>query len=288
MHNILLQLDPDPQPSSFDAVVARDAGAETLLRHGGVTPEDVRELIYGLIFTRHPDELRHSAVFIGGRDTAKAEALWQQARKAFFGPLRVSMLLDPNGANTTAAAAIVLAGVHLPLGQSTATVLGGTGPVGRRVARLLVRQGTHVTVVSRSADRAANAADELRALQPNAAVEAAEARSPHDIEPLIRGRQLVVAAGTTGVELLPESLWRAVAPKLVIDLNAVPPLGIGGIDAHDAAKKYGETLAYGAIGVGNFKMKIHRAAVRRLFTANDLLLDAEELAEIGRSLIAAG
>ena len=32
---ILLQLDCDQQPSTFDAIVALDAGAETLLRHGG-------------------------------------------------------------------------------------------------------------------------------------------------------------------------------------------------------------------------------------------------------------
>ena len=36
-----------------------------------------------------------------------AERLLAAARKAFFGPFRVSVMLDPNGCNTTAAAAVV-------------------------------------------------------------------------------------------------------------------------------------------------------------------------------------
>ena len=42
---ILLQLDTDPQPSTFDAVVAVDAGADVLLRHGGVTVEDLAAVL---------------------------------------------------------------------------------------------------------------------------------------------------------------------------------------------------------------------------------------------------
>ena len=37
---ILIQLDSDPQPSVFDAVVAVDSGVAHLFRHGGVTPEE--------------------------------------------------------------------------------------------------------------------------------------------------------------------------------------------------------------------------------------------------------
>ena len=43
-------------------------------------------------------------------------------------------------------------------------------------------------------------------------------------------------------------------------------------------------ICYGAIGVGGTKMKIHRAAVEKLFTANDLVLDAEEVFAIGQEL----
>ena len=68
---ILVQLDTDPQPSVFDAVVAVDAGVDHLFRHAGVSPENVRDLVYGLLL--HPrgrSDLRRSAVFVGGSDVS--------------------------------------------------------------------------------------------------------------------------------------------------------------------------------------------------------------------------
>src|SRR5206468_3577408 len=89
---ILLQLDSDPQPSVFDGVVAVDAGAAHLFRHGGVAPEVVRDLVHGVLFTRGPADLRHSAIFVGGSDVAKAEAVLDAVKSTFFGPFRVSVL----------------------------------------------------------------------------------------------------------------------------------------------------------------------------------------------------
>src|SRR3954464_5052287 len=102
---ILIQLDGDAQASVFDRVVAIDAGADELFSYGGVKVEQVRDLIHGAIFTRGPKDLKHTAVFVGGSDVALGERLMQAALKHMlpkFG-LRVSILLDANGANTTAA-----------------------------------------------------------------------------------------------------------------------------------------------------------------------------------------
>ena len=91
---------------------AVDAGVDHLFRHGGVRPEDVRDLVYGAIFTRGPADLKSTAVFVGGSDATAGEALLKAATDAFFGPMRVSVMLDSNGCNTTAAAAVArLAGV---------------------------------------------------------------------------------------------------------------------------------------------------------------------------------
>src|ERR1700678_3864170 len=106
---ILIQLDTDQQPSVFDAVVAVDAGVEHLFRHGGVTPENVRDLVYGALFTRGPADLSATAIFIGGSNVSPAEAVLNQVKKTFFGPCKVSVLFDANGANTTAAAAVLAA-----------------------------------------------------------------------------------------------------------------------------------------------------------------------------------
>ncbi len=106
---ILIQLDTDPQPSVFDAVVAVDAGADHLFRHGGVTPANVRDLVYGALFTRGPADLHATAIFIGGSNVSAGEAILDTVKKTFFGPFRVSVLFDANGANTTAAAAVLAA-----------------------------------------------------------------------------------------------------------------------------------------------------------------------------------
>ena len=81
---ILLCLDTDPQPSVFDAVVAVDAGVDQLLRHGGVTPDAVRDLVYGAMFTRGPADLKNTAVFIGGTDVAAGEKLLAKARRVLL------------------------------------------------------------------------------------------------------------------------------------------------------------------------------------------------------------
>ena len=72
---------------------------------------------------------------------------------------------------------------------------------------------------------------------------------------------------------------RAACPdlKVAIDLNAVPPLGIEGVEVGDKGKERDGVICYGAIGVGDTKMKVHRAAVARLFESNDQILDAEQV-----------
>ena len=70
--------------------------------------------------------------------------------------------------------------------------------------------------------------------------------------------------------------------KVAIDLNAVPPLGIEGIEAVDKATLRDGVACYGAIGVGGTKMQIHKWAIEKLFESNDLILNAEEIYAIGK------
>jgi hypothetical protein len=65
--------------------------------------------------------------------------------------------------------------------------------------------------------------------------------------------------------------------RVAIDLNAVPPAGIEGVEANDSAAVRDGALCYGALSIGAVKMKIHKAAIRRLFESNDQILDAEEI-----------
>lgn len=283
--SILLQLDTDPQPSVFDSVVAIDAGVEQLFRHGGTTPENARDRVHGLIFTRGPADLRRSAIFIGGSNVAAGEAVLERVRKSFLGPLRVSVLLDSNGANTTASAAVLAAARHVPLAGAKAVVLGATGPVGARVSRLLAREGAQVRAGSRDLRRADDVCRAVSASVPAAKIQPFASADPGDVSTALADAAIVIAAGAAGVMLLSESARRQAASlKVAIDLNAVPPVGLEGVEVMDKGVDRHGVVCYGAIGVGGAKMKIHRAAITRLFSSNDQILDAEELLEIGKSL----
>jgi len=284
---ILLQLDADPQPSAFDGVVAVDAGVGQLFSYGGVKPEQVMGLVHGAIFTRHPRDLKHTAIFIGGSDLATGEQILAEVKRHFIVPagLRVSVMLDPNGSNTTAAAAVRAASRHMDLGNTKALVLGGTGPVGQRVARLLARQGAHVRIGSRTLDRANAVCQGIRARLPEAKLEAVVTASSADGPKALEGRDLVIAAGAAGAVLLPAKI-RATSNtlRMAIDLNAVPPAGIEGIEITDKAASRDGLICYGALGVGETKMAIHRAAVAALFENNDRIFDAEEVYDLALRL----
>lgn len=284
--NILVQLDADAQPSVFDAVVAVDAGVAQLFRHGGVSPQDVRGLVHGALFTRGFDDLKHTAVFVGGSNVAAGEALLDEVRKACFGPFRVSAMLDSGGANTTAAAAVLVAGKYLELQGAKAAVLAASGPVGSRVVRLLARAGAEVVVASRDQARAEGVCTAVRKRVPEAKLTAAATSNAPATQAALEGSTLVVAAGAAGIALLPAAIWQNhLTLRAAIDLNAVPPAGIEGIEvAEKGVEKHG-VVCYGAVGVGGTKMKIHRAAIQRLFESNDAVLDAEEIYELGRALI---
>jgi methylenetetrahydrofolate/methylenetetrahydromethanopterin dehydrogenase (NADP+) len=284
----LLQLDTDRHASVFDAMVAVDSGVEHLLQYGGVTPADVRGLVHGAIFTRSPRHLKHTAVFVGGSDVAAAEAVLREVASSFFGPLRVSVLFDANGANTTAAAAVVVASRHVELAAVSATVLAATGPVGQRAVRLLAGAGAQVRVASRRYERAESVCRELRHSFPDARLIPHATSTPDETMAAVAGVEVVIAAGAAGVELLAEPLWSQQEHlRVAIDLNAVPPTGLAGIDPKDTACSRHGVTCYGAIGVGQLKMRIHQTAVRALFEANDRVLDADEVFRLATELAAA-
>ncbi len=283
---ILIQLDTDPQPSVFDGVVAVDSGVDFLFRHSGVTPENVRDLIYGALFTRGGDDLSHSALFIGGSDVAAGEAVLAAVKRVFFHTFRVSVLFDANGSNTTAAAAVLAAleGMGGDLKGVSTAVLAATGPVGQRVARLLGQLGATVAVGSRRIDRAIVVADILQNAHGGVFCPFSTADADSTLKG-IENAEVVVAAGASGVTLMNAATRGSLkALKVAIDLNAVPPLGIEGVGAIDKGAALDGLRVWGALGVGGTKMKIHKRAIQDLFTTNDKVLDAEEVLAIGRSL----
>ena len=287
MRKLLVQLDTSRLPSVFDRVVAIDAGADDVLSYGCVTEADVRDLIHGCIFTRGPKDLQHTAVFIGGADMTAGEQLLAAARKVFFGPFTVSLMLDSNGSNTTAVAAVAkmldaVGDVH----GKRAVVVAGTGPVGRRAAGLLARAGAQVLITSRAAQVGEEAARAV-AQRFGGSVTSVEMRGPSEAAAVLEQAHLLLNTGPAGVQLVPQSAWTGRRALVVAaDCNAVPPFGIEGIDPMDnGVLKEGVTV-FGALGLGGLKMKVHKACIARLFERNDLVLDAETIADVARELIA--
>ena len=75
----------------------------------------------------------------------------------------------------------------------------------------------------------------------------------------LEGADVLLNAGGVGVSLVPKEAWAERAGLLAAaDVNAVPPLGIAGIEVTDDGVRRDGVTTFGALGVGNLKMKIHQ------------------------------
>ena len=289
MKKVLLQLDTDEHPSPFDAIVAHDADVDVLLSHGDVKPEETRALVQDAFFTRGVEDLKNTAVWVGGKDVAAGEQIFAQVQKAFFGPFRVSVMLDSNGCNTTAATTIARIAKARSLSGNRAVVL-GLGAVGLRSATLLAQEGSEVTVASLPPDLFDDERPYRRPRGLSVAEELGLAiREPGDrseLEATLDGAQIVLAAGPAGVEVLRRDAWAAAdSVELLADYNAAEPLGIEGTKATDDLADYDGKLVLGALAIGGPKMKVHKACVRRLFESNDQVLDTDAVYAVARELV---
>ena len=283
---ILFQLDTDPIPNTFDTVVAYDGGADQVSCRGNIKPSTVGTMVDGAVFTRPPKQKKHTALFVTGSNMGEGEAVLAAIRNHFFSDFRVSVMLDSNGSNTTAAAAVAYIAQHLMLTGKRAVVLAGTGPVGQRAGVMLAREGADVVITSRRVDRAETACEALhRRFGVN--LIAAAAGDNESMKNALRGANIVLATGAAGVQLLHEEQWRELPDlELVLDANATPPLGIQGIEHSDRATARHGKLCYGAIGFGGFKLEVQRACIAKLFERNDAVLDAPEIFALAKAMMA--
>jgi methylenetetrahydrofolate/methylenetetrahydromethanopterin dehydrogenase (NADP+) len=284
MKKLLFLLDTDPFTSVFDTVVAYDGGADRVAGYAGVTPDTVGPLVDGTIFTRGGKDKQNTAIFVGGGDMTKGEALFAAVQKKFFGPFRVSAMLDSNGSNTTAAAGVALLAKAKKLKGKKAVVLAGTGPVGMRAAAFLGQEGAEVSLTSRSQARADNAAKAVET-RFGVKVKPIEAKDDAARARAVKDADLVFAAGAIGVQLLKAKDWQDNPDiELLADVNAQPPLGIEGVEATDKGKDRSGKLVFGALGIGGLKLKLHRGCIGKLFESSDGVLDAEEIYKLAKEM----
>jgi methylenetetrahydrofolate/methylenetetrahydromethanopterin dehydrogenase (NADP+) len=285
---ILIQLDTDEHPSTFDAIVAHDADVDVLLQYGGIEPDVVKGLVQSAFFTRGPKDLSSMAVWVGGSSVGAGEEVLAAVKEAFFGPFQVSAMLDSNGCNTTAATTVARLASEIDL-KDRKVVIVGAGAVGLRSAAILNDEGCEVTVSGIPASRFGD-----KPYRRARGLDVAEKRDMKTVEPedddelakTLDGASLVLAAGPAGVELLPESVWKKVdSIEVLADYNAAEPLGIEGTSAEDELEDYDGKRVLGALAIGGPKMKVHKACVRRLFESNDAILDVDGVYEIAKELL---
>jgi hypothetical protein len=285
---ILIQLDTDEHPSTFDSIVAHDADVDVLLRYGGIEADGVRGLVQSAFFTRAPDDLSTMAVWVGGSSVGAGEEVLGEVEKAFFGPFRVSAMLDSNGCNTTAATTVARLAREIDL-EGRRAVIVGAGAVGLRAAKLLIDEGCDVAIsgipASRFGDKPYRRARGLDVAEERD-MKIVEPQDDEELRKVLDGASLVLAAGPAGIELLPEAVWREVdSIEVLADFNAAEPLGIEGTDAQDDLKEYDGKRVLGALAIGGPKMKVHKACIRRLFESNDVILDVDGVYEIAKELL---
>ena len=284
MKKLLFQFDTDSHPSVFDTVVGYDGGADHVIGHGGLTPENITSLVEGTIFTRAPKDKKNTAIFVGGSDMEAGQTLFKAIQNCFFPGFHVSVMLDSNGSNTTAAAAVAKLVASSSLNGKNAIVLAGTGPVGQRAAAMLAKEGANVSLTARTIERAMMACENIKNrfgvdITPIAALDSVARAAA------IENAQIVLATGAAGIELLSLEQWQN-NPNLemIADANATPPLGIGGTDMMDKGELRHGKIVWGAIGFGTLKLALHRACITKLFEDNKQVLDAENIFALAKEM----
>lgn len=275
MKQVLVQLDTDPHPSPFDAIAAYDAGVDVVLAYGGVTPEDVPDLVQGAMFPRGPKGLVNTAVWVGGGNVRDGEAVFAAVQEVFFDPFRLSVMLDSDGCTTTAAAGVARVRSAVALDGARVVVV-GVGPVGLRSAQLLRDEGADVLVSGLPPDVFAGEFRRARGLDTAKELGFAlvEPESSDELHGHLDGAAVVLAAAPAGMQVLAEAAWKdRDGLEVVVDYSATEPVGIEGVGSTDDLEEKGGAKVLGALAVGAPKMTVQKTCVRRLFAEPGQVLD---------------
>ncbi len=292
--NILHLLSPLRHASPFDLNMALDAGYDAVIPYTNVTLDEVAGLVQDAIFSRPPKDGAKTCLFIGGKNAIAALDMLESAKKAMVPPFIISLFADPAGSFTTAAAMVArlertLRASHgRELAGTRILVFGATGVVGFASAVIGALEGAHVTLVGYDgAKRVQQAADEAKA-RFGVSLNAADGSSDALKAALLRDAEVALCAGRAGVQIIDGNLLKA-SPGLlaVADVNAVPPLGVAGLDlfSDGAAIGDGATAGIGALAIGQTKYQTEFGLFRRMIeSSKPLTLDFREAFALARDL----
>ena len=297
--SVIHMFDPSPQPSPFDINMAVDAGFDVIVPYANVELDAVHALVQDAIFSRGPKGAKHTAAFIGGRDIHLAMRMLAAAEQAMQPPFEISVMVDPSGSFTTAAALVacvekVLRSEHdMALSDCRAVVLGGTGTVGIATGVIASLAGADTTLVHhRSIERAQELAAEYNKLC-GTNMRGSFGASDADKAYLVGNAEIVFCTAKAGVELLDDRvLGMSETLRVAGDVNAVPPLGIRDIGIKDfgAPLKHANAApnarGIGALAVGEAKSRLQHALLKSLLdTDAAVYLDFRAAFERARKIV---
>nr|MDO8090124.1 methylenetetrahydromethanopterin dehydrogenase [Candidatus Sigynarchaeota archaeon] len=295
--HILYFLDTDQHASPFDINMALDAGFDIVIPLGGVTPDQAQKLVQDIIFSRGPKGAKYTAIFVGGSNVNQAQEIFEKAVKSLVPPFEVPIIFDPRGACTTASALVAKAEeavVTLNLGdveKMKVAVLGGTGPVGRYACVLAAKLGCKVYMVETwsgaSKDYAKAVAADLNE-KFDVEIEGVFAPNKEQLMAVVQEADIVFSVAKAGVQLLSKEDVDNLSPKkLLLDVNAVPPLGVEGLDRNDDKKELkNEVYGIGSLAIGKLKRQVEEALLRKAKeTKGRAVLDHLAAFEIARELL---
>lgn len=274
---ILYLLDADPWASPFDINVCYDAGFDVVIPYGGVKADKIKSLIEDAMFSRGVDGATCTKIFLNGSDLNEVRNMLKTARKSMVSPFDLSIFVDPRGGYTTGASMVAQVEAYLEpikkssLKECSVVVFGGTGPVGQVVCVLCAQQGAKTTIVSRQKDKAEKVAKELKELY-NVELIPDELGNDDKVVSICKDKDIIFTCGTAGAQMVSvNALKQLPTPKILADVNAVPPLGIEGIDVNKKNKEHKQVPGmwfHGALSVGDVKLKVEKKGLEALMTAD--------------------
>lgn len=294
--DLLHMFNPTKNVSPFDVNMAYEANFDGVIPYSEVTLEDIHALTQDTIFSRGKTGVKHTCIFIGGREFGLAMEMLNRCQVAMVPPFEVSVFADPSGAITTAAAAIACIETVLKTQKDTDLsgkklyLLGGTGPVGICAGILADHCGAEVYLASHRGEEVGKKVAEEYNARFKANMNGVSSGSPEDVEAILEQAHIVVSAAKAGIRILNrQQLEQASQLMIAADINAVPPLGIEGVETNDFGKHLdftrAGTLGIGALAIGDVKYKVHKKMFEMMIESDSALyLDHEEAFTVARSI----
>jgi methylene-tetrahydromethanopterin dehydrogenase len=293
---ILHMITPLKHMSPFDVNMALDAGFDAAMPYTNVTLDDVTGLVQDAIFSRGPEGVKRTGMFIGGKRAIEALDMLDRAKKAMVPPFEISVFADPAGSFTTAAAMVACAKHALKQKFSTGlknkrvAVFGGTGVVAFASAVIAAMDGASSILIGYDGpERVRKLAAEAKA-RFEVDVGYGDGSTEEQKAALAREADIIFSAGPAGRRLLTlDQLKDAKSLLVATDVNAVPPSGVEGVGVNDNAKPIAglKAVGIGALAVGNIKYKTEAGLFKEMIKAKKpLYLDFRDAYALAQKLAA--